>query len=73
MTKSFLTYCRLHQKAATGVGDFARDWIADKGRPIARAYDDVKRRLDQCRADRSAYPCARAAWRGYSRWRRRHR
>jgi hypothetical protein len=64
---TFLEYCRLQRERGDPVGDFARDWCADRERPRAPlSLSNVVAYLE----DQGAIePAIRAGIRAYNEWR----
>lgn len=63
---TFLEWCRDQTARRDAVGDFARDWVADRERPRAPSRLRMLEYLDDCGAIEAA---VRAALRCYNEWR----
>lgn len=63
---TFLRWCQLQARRADSVGDFARDWIADRDRPRAPTFDQM---VDYLEALGAIEPAILAGMRCYNEWR----
>ena len=63
---TFLRWCQLQGRRADGIGDFARDWVADRDRPRAPTFGQMVEYLEDCGAIEEAIA---AGERCYFQWR----